>query len=304
VKNLAKLALFFSISFAIFFIVAAGLRFISLMVEWASSIPQKDEFILSQLIAASQWALSFTLYVSLLLGLCYAARNHAFAPATIICLITLSLCFTFGVSAALDHLKDMPPAKSSGKPLGGSGLILSNSLNKNETAIILLNGAEDALGPRVVATPERPLLYQEAAVAGFDLPPVPFRNDTPWFLKSISIDLRLNSEIIKQRCLEGYMSFLIYAGALVFVLTSLGFVVKFSAWPLANLFLGILAFRGILALEQFFNSPEMQYMISSFLNNMLPVTLIVPVIFFGFGLLIHIYSFLVYITKKRSYDDE
>jgi hypothetical protein len=84
----------------------------------------------------------------------------------------------------------------------------------------------------------------------------------------------------------------------------LGFAIKFSAWPLANLFIGALAFRGILAVETFFNSPEMQEILDSFFKNLLPTTMAVPLIFFGFGLLAHTYSILIFIAKRRDDNED
>jgi len=74
-------------------------------------------------------------------------------------------------------------------------------------------------------------------------------------------------------------------------------------WPLADLFLGALAFRGILAVETFLNTPEMQEIIGSYLDNKIPVSMAVPAVFFSFGLLVNIYAVLVYVIKRRKSDD-
>jgi hypothetical protein len=155
-----------------------------------------------------------------------------------------------------------------------------------------------------VATPGKPMIYQEEVVgkdlARISLPPAPFTDNCPWFLKSIAIDLRLNAEILRHYLGEGMIPFLIYAGALFFFLSSLIFILKLSVWPLANIFLGCLAFRGVLALEMFFNTSEMQNVFDSFLQNHLPLELVVPLIFCGVGVLIHLYSFLVFLAKRQS----
>jgi hypothetical protein len=302
VKNLAKLALFFSLSFAIIFLAATGIRFLSLRVEWAQNLPPKPETALTIVIAAAHWALSLAMYSSILLGLSYAARRRYFAPMAVLCVMTLSLFFNFIVSSALYNWKSVPPAEITARQMGGDGLILSNSLNRNETSVILLKGTADPLGPRVTAIPDRPLVFHEsmANAAAVNLPPIPFGDDTPWFYKSLIIDLRLSEEHIQQRFNEGLVHYFIYAGALIFLLSSLGFAIKFSVWPLANLFLGVLAFRGILAIETFFNSPEMQDIFDSFFRNMMPSSFAVPLIFFAFGLLINLYEVLVYVAKRRD----
>jgi len=222
---------------------------------------------------------------------------------TVISIMGLSLVFCIGISFLLDNWKSVPPEQSAGIPLGGKGLMLSNSLHRNETVVILINGASQPLGPRVTALPGQPLIFLESVSTGFDLPSIPFKDDTPWFLKSLAIDIRLNAEMFQKKYSENILSFLVYAGALIFLLCSLGNVIKFSAWPLANLFLGILAFRGILAFCSFINTPEMQEILSSFIKNIIPLSFTVPFMFLGAGLLLHLYSFLIFFIKRRSSDD-
>ena len=305
-KNLAKLVLFFSLSFAVLFLVSAGIRFLALRVEWLRHVPQQPETVLPALIAAAHWALSLALYGSLLLSLSYIARGRYFVPLSIVCLFVLSVVFSFGISLGLDRWGYVAPAQNQPRLLGEPGLILANNLSSSDTAVVLLNGPTEADGPRVVATPDRALVFQEQApsLSPTSLPPVPFRDESPWFLKSLAIDIRLSGQQMQQRYSEGIFPFLIYTGALIFFLSSLGFILKLSAWPLANLFLGCLAFRGILALETFFNTPEMQDVFASFLKDRLPSELAVPLIFCGFGLLVHIYSILVYAAKRRKDEED
>jgi len=136
------------------------------------------------------------------------------------------------------------------------------------------------------------------------LPPLPLGAESPWLLKSIGIDLRLNSELVSERFNDGIITFLISAGALIFLLVSLGFIFNLSAWPLANLFTGALVFRLILALERFFYSKEITESLVSFTGNHLPGQIIVPIIFGIFGLLIYIYSLLVYLAKRRRNEED
>jgi hypothetical protein len=168
-----------------------------------------------------------------------------------------SFLFCFIISFFLENWESVPPARSTPVTIGEKGVILSNSLNRSGTSVILLNGTVEPLGPRVAVIPGQPMVFYESARINFDLPPVPFADDTPWFLKDLSIDIRLNAEIFQKKFGEGFLPFFIYAGSLIVLLCSLGNAFKFSAWPLANLFLGILAFRAVLAVETFLNSPEM-----------------------------------------------
>ena len=308
-RKIAKLTLFFSLNFIIIFAAVTGIKFLSLRVEWAKVLPPQPESSLTLIIAAAHWALSLSLYSSILIALNYAVRRSYFPVMAVVSVMVLSFFISFGISAALEQWKAVPPSQVAGIKLGERGLILSNSLNKNNTAVVLLNGSSEPFGPRVTSIPGQPLIYQRSIGVNYDdisrpaLPPVPFGDDTPAFLNSISIDIRLNAEVLQQKFREGFLSYLIFAGSLIFLLCSLGYAIKFSVWPLANFFLCTLAFSGILSFITFFNSPEMREITSSFLENKLPVSLALPLIFFGFGALVHLYSLLIYISKRRR-DDE
>jgi len=304
VRKLVKLVIFYSLCFAILFLGTTVLRFLILRIEWVRTLSQEREAVLVELITAARWALSLAVYGGVLLGLSYSVRREVFAPAAILCVGLLTIGFTFGIGQLIERWEGVPPAKTLAQPLGSPGLILSNNVRPAGTILVLLEGSAKPGGSRVVATPGKPLLYQEK-FAGKDLsllslPPAPFSDNCPWFLKSLAIDLRLNAENMRRQVNAGWLPFLIYAGTLVFLLCSLMFILKFSAWPLANLFLGCLAFRGILALELFFRTPEMQDIFDSFLQNRLPRAWAVPLIFCGVGLLAQLYSFLVYLVKRQS----
>ena len=303
-RKLVKLVLFYSLSLAILFLVTTGLRFLVLRIEWVRALSLEREVVLVELITAARWALSLSVYGGILLGLSYAVRRGVFALTAIPCIALLTIGFTFGIGQLLEDWEHVPPAKIPTRPLGKPGLILSNNVRPAGTVLILLEGTAKPDGSRVVATPGKPLLYQERFpgkdMSLLSLPPAPFSDNCPWFLKSLAIDLRLNAQNVRRQVNAGLLPFLMYAGTLVFLLCSLMFILKFSAWPLANLFLGCLAFRGVLALELFFKTPEMQEIFDSFLQNRVPLSWVVPLIFCAVGLLACLYSFLVYLVKRQS----
>jgi hypothetical protein len=314
VKNLARLTLFFTLGFALLFLSAAALRFLHIRTDGVRLLPVQPRMMLSDGLSAARWALPLAVYTSLLSGLSYAARMGArrlgrrplSAFPAALCLCVLGLAFTAGLSLGMGRLEDMVPARDIARPLGRPGLLLT----QGDTSVVLLRGPEESRGSRVAAVPGRPLLYQEYpagpnnAIPG--LPPVPFRMENPWFLQSMAIDFSLTGRQFESRLREGLPPFLIYAGTLVFLLSSLGFILKLSNWPLANLFMGCLAFRGILAAETFLNSPEIQALFAEFLGNRFPLPLswTVPLIFCVFGVLINIYTFLVFLAKRPVDEEE
>ena len=300
-----------------------GMRFLAIRLEWIGTLSLQPGAILTMLITAARWALSLGLYGGILLGLSFAVREKVFMPAAVFCMALLGLGFAYGVSCGLDSWEKVPPEKEPAQLLGGPGLILANSrlpsgggrisdatltgaysAGSSGTSLVLLRGPSEPGRARVVAIPGKPIAYQAEFTgrdpASVSLPPVLFGDESPWFLKSLVIDLRLNAENLRMLFNEGFLPFVLYTGALVFLLCSLSFVLKFSAWPLVSLSLGCLAFRGILALETLFNSPEMQDIFNAFLQNRLPVQLAVPLIFCGVGFLAYLYSFLVYLAKRQG----
>jgi hypothetical protein len=303
VKNFAKLALLFSLTFIISFLLVTSVRFLYLWVDWAKSLPPKPETSLTLIISAAYWALSLSLFSSILFSISYSARKNYFAPMSVLTLMCLSFVFCFGISLVLGNWGSVPPAETSGLRLGDRGLILSNSINRYETAVVMLKGTADPLGPRVIAMPGQSMIFTETAGLNTDLPPIPFNDETPWFLKNLAIDIRLNADLFRQKYSEGIFHFILQAGSIIFLLCSLGYAIKISAWPLANLFVGILVLRGILALNTFLYAPDMQEIIGSFLKNSLPAMVAVPLMFLLFGALVHLYSFLVFIVKRKPADD-
>ena len=310
-KNFAKLILFFTLVFIIIFVSVTCLKYLSLKVDWEKTLPPKPETALTLIIASAHWALVLTLFSSILLTLNYVARREFFPLTSIITVMVLAIVFSLGIFHALNQMHSLPPSRpaeqTTGAKSGEKGLILSNSVNRNVTAVILLDGTANPYGPRVTVIPGQPLAFYESppgSMTNFELPPIPFGGDTPWFLKSLYIDIRLNSEMLRQKHAESFVSYLIYAGSLIFLLCALGYVIKFSAWPLANLFLAALAFRGVLILGTFLNTPEIQEIIVSFLNNKTLISLALPLSFIGFSILIFIYSLLTFAAKRRKTDGD
>jgi hypothetical protein len=306
VKKLVKLVLFYSVSFAILMIISTGLRFLAVRAGWAGIMSGRPESVLGGLIVAARWSLSLGIYGGIVLGLSYTARNRVFAPIAVLFIGALSLSLAYVVSVGLENWENVPPAESQTPPLGGPGLIVANNAVLGGTVVVLLQGPSNP-GPRVVAVSGRPLNFQ-AEFPGRDVTAVPSGpfgdGGNSWFLQSIAIDLRMSGENLWRLFKEGTYPFMVYTGALIVLLTSCLFIFRLTAWPLANVFLGCLAFRGILALEILFNTRDMQEVFGSYLQNWLPVSLSLPLIFCAIGVLAYVYSFLVFVTRRRDVHED
>jgi hypothetical protein len=290
--------LFFSVSFVLILLVSVLMGSFHAWIETARTVPVQGNSIFPASLAA-QGALPLALYLSLLLTLSYSARRTIPVPLTIICLGIFAGLFALGVSlgiaraGAVNALVLRPPSGGLGKP----GLILS----RGSTVMILMGDPEDPAAPRVVSIPDRALIYQETPRTV--LPPVPFKNRSVPFLRDMWTDISLTAQRFNRLLEAGIIPLGIYMGSLIFLLVSLRFVLDFSNWPLANLFLGALVFRGVLAFESFLNSVEIQNFITLFTSRLIPPSLISPGVYCGLGGLIVLYTILVSLARGRRNRD-
>lgn len=293
-KNIARIILFFSVSFVLVFLVSVLIGSLHAWIEAVRTVPAQKNNILPAALA-SRGALPLALYLSLLLTLSYSVRRAIPAPLTIICLSIFAGVFALGVSlgiaraGAVNAPALQPPSGSLGKP----GLILS----RGSTVMILMGDPEDPTASRVVSIPGRPLIYQETPRTA--LPPAPFRNEGGPFLRDVLTDISLTAQRFNRLLEGGIVPLGIYMGSLIFLLVSLRFVLDFSNWPLANLFLGALIFRGVLAFESFLNSLEIQNSITIFTSRLIPPSLISPGVYCGLGGIIVLYTALVSLTRRN-----
>jgi hypothetical protein len=300
-KNIVKLILFGSFCFIFLFIFLSLFHFLSLWIDAVRRIPVPPDALSGGLVDAGERAIPGTLYFSVLFCLSYAARRKIRVPASILCIFILAAFFVAALSLGMDRIGQIRPALENVKtPPGEAGLILS----QGETAIVLVKSPGDTGGPRVVSIPGEPLRYQELPLGPQNrlssLPALPFRNEVPWIFRSLLIDFNLSAKEFASRFREGPLAFALYAGALILLLASLRFILDFGRWPLANMFLGALALRGILGLEGFLNSPEINAFLGEFLENRIPGFLITPLAFGILAQLVILYTALAHFGWKRK----
>ena len=303
-KNLAKLTICFSLCFTILFLAAVLLRLLSSWIELARLIPLAARQ--GEDASEAAWkALPAALYLSILLTLSYTARRKMSILLSITGIVVLGCAFSLGLSMGIIRGGAMNLALKPVSPLHGKpGLILSRSDN----AIILLKESSEVRGPRVVSLPGRPLIYQELPAGPnntvLSVPALSLGDESPWFLRSIAIDFSLGAGELEDRLERDMRSFAVYAFSLILLLASLRFILELSQWPLANIFLGALAFRGVLALETFVNAQEINALVGSFLTRKVPPAMITPVVFSALACLIIFYTLLTRIVRPRSIEDD
>jgi hypothetical protein len=290
VKNLAKLILSFTFSFIIVLILAVLAGLLSSWADAALLFPPAA-------ISVSPAVLSLPLYFSLLFGISYSFRQGIPYLASLIVLLALSLGLTMAASTGISRLEKINPPGMTVPPVPVQpGLMLTITPGDTPTRAVLL-GSE---GVRVLSLPGQALVFEPAS-ASYRSRRVrlPFPEERNAVLSGISADFAGSSGVLEARFDAGLVPFAMYAGSLSLFLISIGCLVNISFWPLANLFFGALAFRGALALESFLNTPETHQLLSSFAGNIIPESLINPVIFTVLGTLILLYSGLVYLARGR-----
>ena len=284
----------------------AALRCLFAWEDAALRIPAGSGALPPKFVSTLWFSLPGGLYVALLLSLSYAFRRRIYALIARLVLFALALFFTLGISLGLSRLpgSSFPEEGQNLSTLGRPGLLLSAA----DTAMVLLEDPAVRDGSRVVSIPGRSLIYQEVPLGPgntiLSLPPVFFARDNPAFLENLFVDISLAAGQFQTRLGEGLVPFIAYAGTLIFLLLSLGFMLNLSVWPLANLFLGALGLRGILALDSFLNSREIQEFIGAFFENRLPGFLISPLVFAGMGALFILYNILSFFAWGRRAADE
>jgi hypothetical protein len=299
-KNFARLVIFFSLSFAVLFFLTILVRYLQIRIDAVRSLPPRPDQALEDLFFAIRWALPATIYTSLLFGLSYSVRRRIFAPLSVLSLIILTTALSFATLTAADHLLQVPGLVKPAKTLGGPGLIL----RQGDNVMVVLGEPAESQGSRVVSIPGNPLIFQGSPPgttnSTLNLPSVPFRTDTAWFLQSLIIDFSLVSRQFAARFAEGPLFFLVYTIALVFLLSSLRFILGLGNWPLANLFLGALVFRGVLTLETFLNSREIHGFLTDFIGGLIPSSLMSPLVFCFLGFLVCLYSGLNFLATRKN----
>jgi hypothetical protein len=300
VKKIVRLLVFFSASFVLVLLGTSAVRYLQLWIEAAKMIPAQQEA-WPGIVAAAQWALPAALYTSILLALSYSARREISIPLSMFFIFVLSVLISGGAFLGIHQLETLVPrgTVTPRHTLGTPGVILS----QGDTAIVLLEDPSNALGRRVVSIPERPLIYQEVPTGPNNtilaLPPVPFTGKENLFFTDLLVDLTLSARQIDARFRESPLSFGIYLGGLCLLLVSLRVVLELSSWPLANLFLGVLAFRGVLALEIVFNDGDVQQFLGGFLGRFFPLMWLGPFLLCNAAALIVLMTALIFLAKGR-----
>ncbi|MDR2444569.1 MAG: hypothetical protein LBD44_01335 [Spirochaetaceae bacterium] len=301
-KNYARFLIFFGLCFIILFITAVGIAFLHVWVDAVRHVPVKSSIMLNEIVESGCWALPFALYLTIVFSVNEGRRHKVAWPLIFVSAVALAGVFTFGISKGLSNAGVMPapPLATNHITLGRQGLLLS----RPGVVITLLDRPSNAAGSRVVAVKDRELIYQKVPVGAdgkiIGLPPIPFHDASGWLSYLIISDLSVSGRFIAARFNEGLIPYFAWTLALIVLLVSLGLVFELTRWPLANIFLGLLIFRGVLAFEVFLNSDKIMEYLLEFTRGAIPDALITPAIFVALSVLVLVYSFLIFLSRATT----
>jgi hypothetical protein len=277
------------------FILLVLVHFLQIRLESVALIAKERS---GELAVALKYALPGTIYLSILLGLSYSERKGLSIPVSMACIGILCAGSTMVFSLGL--LRNGTPQDLPEETLvkGTPGLILSRG-NVDE----VLLGTLESEGPWVISIPGQALRYQRLNEDGNDtlpkLSPMFFRNDSASLLGALNREVIAVSAQFDALMQESFTPCAIYLCSLIFLLSSLRFIFDISSWPLANLFLGALVFRGILALQTLLVTPSIQSIVQSLIGSWLSPEFISPLIFCSLGICIILYTGLIYLRRYR-----
>ncbi|MDR0637944.1 MAG: hypothetical protein LBG27_03415 [Spirochaetaceae bacterium] len=296
VRKIAKLLLYFSLTFTILFLLSAGLGVLHVWMDAVSSVPARSFVMFADCIPAVEWALPFTLYMTTLMAMSYACRTRISTLGAFVVLFIFAFGFTYVVSLGINNAKgmDVPPMSIGCGTLGKPGLTLSG----RGMTVVVLDDPANGMGERVVSFGDRPLLYQSNPVmpdgSPIPLPSAPFTLKNIALFDSLLIDFSLAAKELSARFVDGFMSYAAYSGAVIFILLSLVAVLDIGVWPLANIFIGAVLFRLVLSFEVFICQGDTLEYLANFLSRWIPAYLVVPCVIGAMGVLIAVYSGLVF----------
>ena len=306
-KNIAKLVLFLSISFIGLLLFSS---LISILSGWIGKVllfPPDTGNIgifsgeIGNFLGSS---VLITFYFSILLGLNYAARRRIAYPVAFIFILVFVLVLSGAAFFGLESLDktgfDIAVKKTPALQVKPGYILNQGTLSGYQTVFLEDPNKPDAAV--VIMVQGQALNYQNRG-AHFTRTKLPFFTEKRGIFHNISSDFEQSAQIFTKWFNNGLWSYGVYAGSLAVFLLSLGCIVNISFWSLANLFFGALAFRGVLALENFLNQGNIHELLSSFTGKMIHPSLINPIIFLFLSLLILLYSGLVYLARGRIDND-
>jgi hypothetical protein len=290
VKNIVRVCCLFSACF-IFVLTAWTTTFFFQINEVNANMLTLPVFSFWEFLSATRSGIPFALYLSVLLGLSYTARKEIRIIPSIVTILLLAVGWVLLSAWAASQIPPHPYSPRKVVSLSRDGLIMTAD-NEMESSILL---SAPPLPPAVFDGALKP-----AAETPYSTTPLSFQLVRTRFIQNSVDDFLSLADNFDRLQKTGFANLVAYIFGLVILLVSTRFIMDLSAWALANLFLGFIAFGGVLSLELFINASPYYKNLFSFAASRIPAPLLNASVLCLAGLLVMAASGAVYFAKKNK----
>jgi len=301
VKGVARLILFTSIFFTFILLTASAVTILQLWIRAAQIIPPAPFALLPELLAAVRQVIPFAMYITILFSLSYSSRRNIPALVSTLLLTLLVGGFVTGLGEGLDHLERSLGLTES---TSAQTQLRTGQMRPYLEGSAILVGMD--AGPDldwVISQPGRPLSVRrmDASMAA-DLSDTTLQRSVPSGVQALTAELSTYAEQFRSRRESGRLPYIAYVFSLAFFLASFRFVLQITKWPLADLFLGTILFRWLVALDLFAGSPEVTGLIAELSHPIVPRAYALPFGLAVLAFLLNIFMVLNFLARDQSRD--
>lgn len=306
VKNVLRLVLFYLIAFLFFLLLGTGVSTMRVWMDGAFGIPPHSISVYSTVLYFLGATLPAAAFGASLLVIPNGMRRGPLLTGTVVLFLSTAVLtgVTYGTSV-LRRTTVPAPRDLNAQVLGAPGLIVDYS----EASLIYLDDPGNGLGKAVVAKAGAPLRVTSAREAQASVQRMretsPFGPslETPATFSSLERVFSGAAHRLSLAGQEGLMALLAYSLALALLMASFSPFAGVTKWPLADLVLCAIFYRGLLEFEGIVASgPVVRF--ASALGLGVPQDYLVPGMLGAVGLLILVAGSLVrFLSGRREPSD-
>lgn len=254
-----------------------GIGYLYLLVFHGVRIP-RGAVNLQDFIQSHVWlGLVITLHGTAILGTTYAFRKHIPTALGVSLLLLILTILSITTAFVFERIT----------PFASTKWPISSTIEYKTGTLLIFDSQKE-----LIITPNKQPLVIQALL--------------PKQSKLIDSILQDSRELGRQFAIfwaKGFLPFSVFIVCMLYFLTALGPIFSFSAWPLANLLLGLLFARFALWIQVFLFSEPVLQLISAIAKPIMPEVIqpyIALVSLFLLGTILHIFAILMYLSKDRE----
>lgn len=304
VKNAVRLFLFYAIAFLFFLLMGTGVSTMRAWMESAFGIPPRSISMYNTLLYFLGASLPAAVFGAALLALPGGGHRGRGPALTGIVVFILSAASLIGVTSATSVLRrsSIPSSRETNmRVLGGEGLIVDYS----EAQLVYLEEPGKGLGNAVVSVEGAPLRTMKSGEAQALVKRMREQSsfgpslETPATFLSLDRAFTGIAHRLSLAAQQDFVSLLCYACAVALLLASFSPFAGTTSWPLADLVLCAVFYRGVLELDGFAASGPVIRFVSS-LRLGVPEAYLAPAMLGVVGALISLSGLLVRLLRGKK----